>query len=92
MNPSLSKAWRGIFIPTLWPVNIRKSYVDPISLGFIAALAVLITEASQSRQYGKSEPRENHDLRRQLAEERRERLELIDHVARMERRHEFRGE
>ncbi|GKD34023.1 hypothetical protein Tco_1249532 [Tanacetum coccineum] len=27
--------------------------------------------------------RENHDLRRQLAEERRERLELTDHIARM---------
>ncbi|GKD50741.1 hypothetical protein Tco_1279717 [Tanacetum coccineum] len=33
-------------------------------------------------------PRENHDLRRQVTEERRERLELIDHVARIERRHE----
>ncbi|GJZ23385.1 hypothetical protein Tco_0560844 [Tanacetum coccineum] len=32
--------------------------------------------------------RENHDLRRQLAEERRERLELTDRVARMERRQE----
>ncbi|GJZ10000.1 hypothetical protein Tco_0544759 [Tanacetum coccineum] len=30
--------------------------------------------------------RENHDLRRQLAMERRERLELTDHVARIERR------
>ncbi|GJZ35743.1 hypothetical protein Tco_0581560 [Tanacetum coccineum] len=36
--------------------------------------------------------RENHDLRMQLAEERRERLELADHVARMERRHESREE
>ncbi|GJZ08191.1 hypothetical protein Tco_0542474, partial [Tanacetum coccineum] len=36
--------------------------------------------------------RENHDLRRQLTEERRERLELTDHVARMERRQEFGGE
>nr|GEZ68729.1 hypothetical protein [Tanacetum cinerariifolium] len=36
--------------------------------------------------------RENHDLRRQLSEERRERLELTYHVARMERRQEFRGE
>nr|GFA18157.1 hypothetical protein [Tanacetum cinerariifolium] len=36
--------------------------------------------------------RENHDLRRQLTEERRERLELTDHVARMERRQEYRGE
>nr|GEX05802.1 hypothetical protein [Tanacetum cinerariifolium] len=35
--------------------------------------------------------RENHDLRRQLAEERRERLELTDHVARMERRQESGG-
>nr|GEU93934.1 probable pectin methyltransferase QUA2 [Tanacetum cinerariifolium] len=32
--------------------------------------------------------RENHDLRMQLAEERRERLELADRVARMERRQE----
>ncbi|GJX06895.1 hypothetical protein Tco_0194827 [Tanacetum coccineum] len=31
-------------------------------------------------------PRENHDLRRQIAEERRERLELTDRVARIERR------
>ncbi|GJU90624.1 hypothetical protein Tco_1303047 [Tanacetum coccineum] len=30
--------------------------------------------------------RENHDLRMQLTEEMRERLELVDHVARMERR------
>ncbi|GKA32590.1 hypothetical protein Tco_0718957, partial [Tanacetum coccineum] len=36
--------------------------------------------------------RENHDLRRQIAEERRERLELTDHVARTERRRESRGE
>ncbi|GJZ79736.1 hypothetical protein Tco_0644573 [Tanacetum coccineum] len=36
--------------------------------------------------------RENHNLRRQLAEERRERLELTDHVARMERIQEFGGE
>ncbi|GJZ79163.1 hypothetical protein Tco_0644000, partial [Tanacetum coccineum] len=36
--------------------------------------------------------RENHDLRRQLAKERRERLELIDHVTRIEKRQEFRGE
>ncbi|GJY17722.1 hypothetical protein Tco_0389213, partial [Tanacetum coccineum] len=32
--------------------------------------------------------RENHDLRRQLAEETREQLELTDRVVRMERRHE----
>nr|GFB45356.1 hypothetical protein [Tanacetum cinerariifolium] len=31
--------------------------------------------------------RENHDLRRHIAKERRKRLELIDHVARMKRRH-----
>ncbi|GJV22115.1 hypothetical protein Tco_1371135 [Tanacetum coccineum] len=42
--------------------------------------------------YTRSGERENHDLRRQLAEERRERLELINRVARMERRHEFGGE
>nr|GEU78681.1 hypothetical protein [Tanacetum cinerariifolium] len=36
--------------------------------------------------------RENHNLRRQLAEERRERLELTDRVARMERRQESGGE
>ncbi|GKE22973.1 hypothetical protein Tco_1434485 [Tanacetum coccineum] len=36
--------------------------------------------------------RENHDLRRQLAKERRERLELTNRVARMERRQEFGGE
>ncbi|GKD24357.1 hypothetical protein Tco_1230571 [Tanacetum coccineum] len=36
-------------------------------------------------------PRENHDLRRQITEERRERLELIDRVARMERRQESGG-
>ncbi|GJS74712.1 hypothetical protein Tco_0707553 [Tanacetum coccineum] len=42
--------------------------------------------------YTRSGERENHDLRRQLAEERRERLELTDHVARIERRHEFGGE
>ncbi|GKB04860.1 hypothetical protein Tco_0833055, partial [Tanacetum coccineum] len=36
--------------------------------------------------------RENHDLRRQIAEERRERLELTDRVARMERRQESGGE
>nr|GEX63845.1 hypothetical protein [Tanacetum cinerariifolium] len=32
--------------------------------------------------------RENHDLRMQIAEERRDQLELTDRVARMERRHE----
>ncbi|GKE40439.1 hypothetical protein Tco_1463844 [Tanacetum coccineum] len=36
--------------------------------------------------------RENHDLRMQLSEERRERLELAYHVARMERRQESREE
>nr|GEV40231.1 NAD(P)-binding domain-containing protein [Tanacetum cinerariifolium] len=36
--------------------------------------------------------RENHDLRRQLAKERHERLELTDRVARMEKRHESGGE
>ncbi|GJY09829.1 hypothetical protein Tco_0378014 [Tanacetum coccineum] len=36
--------------------------------------------------------RENQDLRRQIAEKMRERLELTDHVARIERRRESRGE
>nr|GEW38670.1 hypothetical protein [Tanacetum cinerariifolium] len=36
--------------------------------------------------------RENHDLKRQLTEERCERLELTNRVARMERRHKFGGE
>ncbi|GJZ96818.1 hypothetical protein Tco_0669152 [Tanacetum coccineum] len=36
--------------------------------------------------------RENHDLRRQLTKERREQLELTDHVSRMEKRQESRGE
>nr|GEY12685.1 hypothetical protein [Tanacetum cinerariifolium] len=36
--------------------------------------------------------RKNHDLRGQLAEERRERLKLTDRVARIERRHESKGE
>ncbi|GKB07508.1 hypothetical protein Tco_0835792 [Tanacetum coccineum] len=36
--------------------------------------------------------RENHDLRMQLAEERHERLELADHVVRIERRQEPREE
>ncbi|GJT93620.1 hypothetical protein Tco_1082465, partial [Tanacetum coccineum] len=36
--------------------------------------------------------RENNDLRRQLAEERRERLEQTDRVAMMEKRQEFGGE
>ncbi|GJZ01775.1 hypothetical protein Tco_0519736 [Tanacetum coccineum] len=36
--------------------------------------------------------KENHDLRRQLAEERRERLELADRISRMEKRHESREE
>ncbi|GJR46564.1 hypothetical protein Tco_1314667 [Tanacetum coccineum] len=35
---------------------------------------------------------ENYDLRRQIIEERHERLELTDHIARMERRHESGGE
>ncbi|GKB48010.1 hypothetical protein Tco_0898763 [Tanacetum coccineum] len=36
--------------------------------------------------------RENHDLRRQLVEERHGRLELADRVARMERRQKYEGE
>ncbi|GKF22193.1 hypothetical protein Tco_0074515 [Tanacetum coccineum] len=36
--------------------------------------------------------RENHDLRMQIAKERRERLDLTDREARMERRQESRGE
>ncbi|GJX32780.1 hypothetical protein Tco_0242635 [Tanacetum coccineum] len=35
---------------------------------------------------------ENHDLRMQIAEERHERLELTNRVARIERRQEYRGE
>ncbi|GJU80103.1 hypothetical protein Tco_1282468 [Tanacetum coccineum] len=35
---------------------------------------------------------ENHDLRMQITEERCERLELTDYVARIERRKESRGE
>ncbi|GKF42548.1 hypothetical protein Tco_0125890 [Tanacetum coccineum] len=35
--------------------------------------------------------RENHDLRRQLAKERRERLNLTDRIARIERRQESGG-
>ncbi|GJT53330.1 hypothetical protein Tco_0988384, partial [Tanacetum coccineum] len=35
---------------------------------------------------------ENHDLKRQIAKERRERLGLIDHVARIERTQEYGGE
>ncbi|GJY87339.1 hypothetical protein Tco_0501967 [Tanacetum coccineum] len=42
--------------------------------------------------YTRSGARENHDLRMQIAEERRERLELTYCVARMERRQESRGE
>ncbi|GJW21854.1 hypothetical protein Tco_0032476, partial [Tanacetum coccineum] len=38
------------------------------------------------------EARVNHDLRMQIAEERHERLELTNHVARIERRQESRGE
>ncbi|GJY54617.1 hypothetical protein Tco_0446281 [Tanacetum coccineum] len=37
-------------------------------------------------------PREKHNLRMQIAEERRERLELANHVAMIERRQESRGE
>nr|GEV74936.1 hypothetical protein [Tanacetum cinerariifolium] len=60
-------------------------------------LLVLITKTSQSRQHALWHgiydiQRENHDLRRQIVEERCKRLELTDHVARMERRHESRGE
>ncbi|GJZ62635.1 hypothetical protein Tco_0618772, partial [Tanacetum coccineum] len=36
--------------------------------------------------------RENHDLRMQLSEERRKQLELVNRVARMERRQESREE
>ncbi|GKC58170.1 hypothetical protein Tco_1085768 [Tanacetum coccineum] len=42
--------------------------------------------------YTRSGVRENHDLRMQLTEERQERLELTDRVARMERRQESRDE
>ncbi|GJZ09667.1 zf-CCHC domain-containing protein [Tanacetum coccineum] len=36
-QPTLSKVWRGVFIPILWPVNIRESYVDPVSLQKVTA-------------------------------------------------------
>nr|GEV25906.1 retrovirus-related Pol polyprotein from transposon TNT 1-94 [Tanacetum cinerariifolium] len=55
-QPTLSKAWRGVFIPWHGWTHIRMNYVDLVSLGFVAALSILITEASQSRQHGKSEP------------------------------------
>nr|GEX11746.1 hypothetical protein [Tanacetum cinerariifolium] len=42
--------------------------------------------------YTRSGVRVNHDLRRKITEERHERLELTDCVARMERRQETRGE
>ncbi|GKB38854.1 hypothetical protein Tco_0883796 [Tanacetum coccineum] len=41
--------------------------------------------------YTRSGARKNHDLRRQIAEERRDRLELTDHVAKIERRQESGG-
>ncbi|GJT20604.1 hypothetical protein Tco_0890541 [Tanacetum coccineum] len=50
-QPTLSKVWRGVFIPWHGRSYIRMSYVDSVSLGFAVALAVLITGASQSRQH-----------------------------------------
>ncbi|GJT72368.1 hypothetical protein Tco_1031654 [Tanacetum coccineum] len=59
--------------------------------GYDRDLRKLYTRSGEVRDEIFSQ-RENHDLRRQLAEERHERLELIDRVARKERRHEFGGE
>nr|GEU62103.1 hypothetical protein [Tanacetum cinerariifolium] len=53
-NKPLKGMERGIYTITM-AGHIRMTYVDPVSLDFAAALAVLITKASQSRQNCKSE-------------------------------------
>nr|GEV25260.1 hypothetical protein [Tanacetum cinerariifolium] len=59
--------------------------------GYDRDLMELYTRSGEVRDEIFSQ-RENHDLRRQLAVERRERLELTDHVARMDKRQESGGE
>ncbi|GKE17126.1 hypothetical protein Tco_1424703, partial [Tanacetum coccineum] len=76
---------------TTWVDLTDVSPLSPVVPSPIASLvatptAIISVDADQFLE------RENYDLRRQIVEERHERLELTDHVARMERRHESGGE
>ncbi|GJT72371.1 hypothetical protein Tco_1031657 [Tanacetum coccineum] len=77
VDPKDDRVYTGIptYVPLAVPVQ------TPPSLEWFRSL-----EREQKRA-----TRENHDLKRQLAEERRKRLELTDRVARMESIHESRG-
>nr|GFB67954.1 hypothetical protein [Tanacetum cinerariifolium] len=62
---------------------------SPIALPVATLAATISVDEDRFLAVGAQlELHENHNLRRQLAEERRERLELTDRVARMERRQE----
>nr|GEV31204.1 hypothetical protein [Tanacetum cinerariifolium] len=78
--------------PTLfegYDMDLRDLYTRPI-----LALEVGQSDAQRAALWHAiyDIPRENHDLRRRIAEERSERLELTDLVARMEKRQESGGE
>ncbi|GJV03996.1 hypothetical protein Tco_1337565 [Tanacetum coccineum] len=64
--------------------------IDCTFEGLGKSFEVVFREGGEFR-VGNRRERENHDLRRQLAKERRERLELTGRVARMERRQELEG-
>nr|GFA07733.1 hypothetical protein [Tanacetum cinerariifolium] len=51
--------------------ELNTSPLQERRMGFAAALAVLITEASQSRQHGKSEPDVRYELNTSPLQERR---------------------
>ncbi|GJV77222.1 hypothetical protein Tco_1508806 [Tanacetum coccineum] len=68
--------------------------VSPSSPAVPTPVALLVTTPASTIVVNDDEflERENHDLRMHIAEERCERLELTDRVARMEKRQESRGE
>ncbi|GJU02105.1 hypothetical protein Tco_1112443 [Tanacetum coccineum] len=84
--------------PGSLPVSPSSSVVpSPIAL-LVATPAATISRHGHVRLMPRGQlcgydiQKENHDLRRQIAKERRERLELTDHVARMEKRQESGGD
>ncbi|GKD43238.1 hypothetical protein Tco_1267883 [Tanacetum coccineum] len=66
---------------------------SPVALPVTTLVATIMVDDDQFLEHAIYDiHKENHDLRMQIAEERHERLELADRVARMERRHESREE
>nr|GEY93482.1 hypothetical protein [Tanacetum cinerariifolium] len=93
VNPKDCRVYTDIltYAPPVAPVQTLLSpkwslgslSVSPSSLGVSSPIALPVATPVATIS------RENHDLRRQISKERRERLELTNHVARIKRRHDY---